>query len=532
MTMSRSITQSDVIAFLADPATHGGAQVQRIDTHASVVFLVGDRALKLKRAVVYDYLDFSTVERRQRFCEAELRINGRMAPALYRRVVPVMRTPAGLLALGGEGIPVDWVVEMTRFDQGLLLDRMAADGRLNPSLMPMLGEEIASFHDSCIARPDFGGSGGIGRVIDGNAIGFRAVADGVLEAAACASWTAAARTALRRCAAVLDARRAAGMVRQCHGDLHLGNIVLFEGRPTLFDAIEFNDDVACIDVMYDLAFVLMDLWHRGLPRHANAVFNAYLAFTQDFDALSALPLWLSCRAAIRAKTAATAVRLQTQADAAAELLTRARDYLELAQRLLQPRRPAIVAIGGLSGSGKTTLARGLAPFVGGAPGAVILRSDEIRKRLCGASLLSRLDGSAYTPEVSARVYDALADEATAVVEAGHSAIVDAVFARGGDRVGIERAARATDAQFAGLWLDAPEGVLIDRVSNRRPDASDADMAVVRMQCAQWSGDAPWCRVDAGGDEAAVQARARLCLLSQEVAWNAPIADQPEAVAAR
>ena len=512
--MSRA-PQSDVISVLADPATHGGADVQRIDTHASIVFLAGDRALKLKRAVTYDYLDFSTVERRRQFCEAELRISGRMAPALYRRVVPVVRTAAGALALGGEGEPVDWVVEMTRFDQDALFDRLAGDGCLDVSLMPALGAEIAAFHDGCAVRPDFGGSEGIRRVIEGNAAGFQAYGEGVVDRAGCDALTLAARTELHRCARLLDSRRAAGMVRQCHGDLHLGNIVLFDNRPTLFDAIEFNDDIACIDVMYDLAFLLMDLWHRGLPRHANALFNAYLSATQDIDALAALPLFLSCRAAIRAKTTATAVTLQADPDEAAALRVRARDYLELSQRVLQPSPPVIVAVGGLSGSGKSTLARALAPALGGAPGAVILRTDEIRKRLCGVPPLTRLGPFAYTPEMSARVYDALAGEATAIVEAGQSVIADAVFARGDDRAAFQRAATSTHARFAGVWLDAPEAVLIERVSHRESDASDADVAVVRMQCAQWSGQVPWCRVDATGDEGVVFEQAVQCLQAQE-----------------
>jgi hypothetical protein len=273
-------------------------------------------------------------------------------------------------------------------------------------------------------------------------------------------------------------------------------------------------------VLYDLAFLLMDLWHRGLPRHANAVFNAYLGATQDLDALAALPLFLSCRAAIRAKITATASRLQAKWATQRDLRARASEYLTLAGALLDPSPPAIAAIGGLSGSGKSTVARALAPGVGRVPGAVVLRTDDIRKRLCGVTPLTRLDASAYTPEMSARVYDALAGDATAVVQAGHSVIVDAVFARAEDRTAIERAAQLTGARFAGAWLDAPERVLLERVSNREPDVSDADAAVVRMQYAQWSGQPPWCRVDASGSAADVQARARLCLQSQTVACDA------------
>ena len=514
--MHREPSQADVIQLLMDPATHAGAPVERIDTHASILFLAGDRAFKLKRAVRYDYLDFSTVERRRRFCDAELRINSRLAPALYRRVIPVTRTTAGVLALGGEGTAVDWVVEMTRFDQDALFDRLAAAGRLELALMVPLAEELASFHASCGVRDEFGGEQGIARVIEGNTAGFRQFGGACFGAAAGDALIALSRTSWRASAALLERRRRAGYVRECHGDLHLGNIVLWEGRPTLFDAIEFNDDIACIDVMYDLAFLLMDLWHRRLPVHANRVLNTYLAETRDIDGLGALPLFLSCRAAIRAKTTATAARLQAPG-AQHGMQRRAQEYVELAARLLQPPAPVIVAIGGLSGSGKSTVARALAPFLGAVPGAVVLRSDEVRKRLWGASPLTRLGPAAYTPEMSARVYEALAGDVAAVVAAGHSAIVDAVFARADDRLAIERAARAAGMACAALWLDAPEAVLVERVRQRGPDASDADMDIVRMQCAQSAGDVSWPCVDAAADVDVVVARAQALLQAQAVA---------------
>jgi uncharacterized protein len=506
--------QGEVIRLLSNPATHAGAAVERIDTHASMVFLAGTRAYKLKRAVKYDYLDFSTVELRRRFCEAELRINRRLAPALYLRVLPVVRTHGGTLALGGEGEPVDWVVEMNRFDQAQLLDRLASAGRLELSLMASLGEEIAAVHDGSGARPAFGGEKGIERVIQGNAEGFHEFGSGIFADSACGALTASARDWLRRVAPLLEWRRRCGFVRECHGDLHLGNIVLLDGQPTLFDAIEFNDDISCIDVMYDVAFLLMDLWYRGLMRQANAVFNAYLGITQDVEALAALPLLLSCRAAIRAKTTATSASLQAQVATQRQLQANARKYLDLAIRLLRTPSPVIVAIGGLSGSGKSTVAAALAPSIGAVPGAVLLRSDEIRKRLCHAAPLTKLGPAGYTPEVSARVYEALTAAAASIAASGHSVIADAVFARAEDRAAIERAARSQQVPFAALWLDAPETVLVERVTSRDADVSDADADVVRMQCAQWAGDAPWTRVDASADEHTVIARAGARLQAQ------------------
>ena len=487
--------QTAVIDFLGDPSTHGGAPVERIETHASVVFLAGSRAWKLKRAVRYDYLDFSTAERRRRMCEAEVRLNRRTAPDLYRGVTPIVRR-AGALALGGDGTPIDWVVEMNRFDHECLLDRLSARGVLDVSLMTPLAAAIARLHRTAAPRTDHGGRQGMAWVIDGNAAGFVQEGRDILDGAAAMDLTRDARKALERHGALLDRRRAAGFVRECHGDLHLRNIVLLEGRPTLFDGIEFNDEIACIDVVYDLAFLLMDLWRRRLPHHANAILNAYLSETLDFDGLPLLPLFLSCRSAVRAKTSATAAGLQQSAQRRAELEDAARGYLALAAALLRPSGACLVAIGGFSGSGKSTLARALAPGIGGAPGAVIVRSDEIRKRLRGVEPLARLGPEGYVPEVTARVYQIMSERAGIVVRAGQAAVVDAVFARRGDRAVIERVAAAACVPFVGLWLDAAEEVLVQRLQEREADVSDADAEVLRSQLAHGAGDITWVRIPA------------------------------------
>jgi uncharacterized protein len=492
--------QRDVIAFLTSPSTHGGATVERIETHASIVFLAGERAWKLKRAVRYDYLDFSTPERRRAMCEAELRINRRAAPAIYLGVVPVTREAGGALALGGPGEPVDWVIEMARFDQESLFDRLAARQALDLAVMRPLASAIAAFHRDAERRPDHGGKAGLAWVIDGNASDLARHGRLTLDAAACSRMTAAARAALEHHADLLEQRRRDGHVRQCHGDLHLRNLVLLDGRPTLFDAVEFNDEISCTDVLYDLAFLLMDLWRRRLPRHANAVWNGYLAETgRDLDGLPLMPLFLSCRAAVRAKTSLTAARLQADAQASAELDGMAREYLALAERLLHPPAPLVVAVGGFSGSGKSTLARTLAPSLGTVPGAVVVRSDEIRKALCGVSPHTPLGPMGYTDEVTRAVYDELGRRVRRIVHGGFAAVVDAVHARAQDRSRIEQVAASTGVPFVGLWLDAPEEVLATRADRRRremSDPSDADASVVRRQWAHGTGAVEWTRLDA------------------------------------
>jgi len=488
--------QTAVAEFLASPATHDGASVERIDTHSALVFLAGTRAYKLKRAVRFDYLDFSTSDRRRASCDAEVRLNRRTAPALYRGVRAVTRQADGTLALDGPGMPVDWVVEMNRFEQEALFDRLAAAGRLDVELMPPLAAAIAAFHQAAEHRSDHGGKAGMAWVIDGNAAGLAEHGASSLDPAACRQVTVDAIAELERHSALLEARRRAGFVRQCHGDLHLRNIVLVDGRPTLFDGVEFNDEISCTDVLYDLAFLLMDLWRRRLPRHANALWNRYLAETSDVDGAALLPLFLSCRAAVRAKTSATAAAVQGDAARRSELEALAREYLSRADGFLHPLPPCLIAVGGLSGSGKSTLALGLAPSVGAAPGALVLRSDEFRKRLRGVASLERLDPAGYAPEVTERVYAALAGQADVAVRCGQCAIVDAVYARPADRLAIEQVAAAAAVPFVGFWLDAPDSTLVARADARRNDASDADAGVIIRQRAQPTGTIGWHRIDA------------------------------------
>ena len=489
--------QSEAIAFMATSRSDAAMRVDRVDTHTAVVFLAGERAYKMKRAVRFDYVDFSTLDRRERACRAEIQVNRRTAPSLYLGVVPVTRQSDGALALGGAGTVVEWLVEMRRFDGSQLFDRLAADHQLDLRLMSTLGGAIARFHAAASRREECGGLSGTAWVVDGNAAGFAEFA-GILDPCLCARVSAGARAEMDRHGRLLEERRGRGFVRECHGDLHLGNIVLLDGEPTLFDGIEFNDRISCIDVLYDLSFLLMDLWHRRLPRHANVVLNRYMAEAADLEGLRLLPLFLSCRAAVRAKTSAAGALVQVDGERRRSLEETAREYLALAADFLTAPSPRMLAVGGLSGSGKTTVAAALAPEIGAAPGAILLRSDEIRKQLCGVPLLERLGPDSYTPSVSRLVYETLATRARAVLRAGHSVIVDAVFAEPSHREDIARVAREESAPFRGCWLTAPESVLTARVEERRCDASDATADVVRQQYRQQTSPASWTVVDATG----------------------------------
>ena len=500
--------QQPVFDFLGRPETYGGASVKRVDTHAAAVFLAGKRALKIKRVVRFPFLDFSTLPKRKAACEAELAVNRPYAPAIYRRVLPITRESDGSLALDGQGEPVEWAVEMDRFDENETLDRLAESGRIDAALADALGRAVAEAHARAPVAKGFGFAAQLREIVAQNDVELMAEPE-LFAPEDAAALTRDTVAALDRLAPLLAARERDGCVRRCHGDLHLGNIVLIDGAPTLFDAIEFDERIATGDVFYDLAFLLMDLIERGLGLAANVVLNRYLIETRraaDLDALAALPLFMSVRAAIRAKV--TAARLKHAADRQ-EPAQSARAYFALARKLLAPPPPQLVAVGGLSGTGKSVLAHALAPAIGPAPGAVVVRSDVTRKALFGVAETDRLPPSAYTREVSERVYTALTETACRVIAAGHSAVVDAVFADSKERAAIAQAAGGVP--FQGLFLTADLATRVARVGTRVADASDADAAVACQQERYEIGHVEWTAVDASGTPEETLRRAKAAM---------------------
>lgn len=485
--------QQAAVALLMNPAIHRiDGPVEAIETHISRIFLAGDQAYKMKRAVKLPYVDFSTPELRLSACSKELELNAKTAPGLYLGVRLITREVDGTLVLDGTGELTDAVIEMKRFDQSTLLDRMALAGALTPALMTETARMIAHFHRGAPIVDTGGGAMNLAGVLDINKAGFST--SHVFDESAVEDFDKSFRTALARHAALLDSREKAGKVRRCHGDLHLRNICVLDGVPRLFDCIEFNDQIATVDVLYDLAFLLMDLWHRGLLELANLVMNRYLDEADDEDGFILLPFFLAVRAAVRAHVIATQV--EEAGSASKDLVAEAKSYFELARNLLRIPAARIIAIGGLSGSGKTTIAEALAPHVGAPPGARIVESDRIRKALHGVPPETRLPEKAYRPEISEKVYREMAWRAGLILSQGGSVVADAVFDRPGDRERIANEAANRGMPLLGVWLEADPTVLWQRVEERKGGPSDATVDILSRQLQRNTDVITWHRLDA------------------------------------
>lgn len=469
--MTLPTEQAETEAFLR---TLSGGGV--IETPISAIFLGTDCVWKLRKAVKLTFLDFTPLAERERTSRRELALNAAAAKGMYRDVVPITRGPAGL-AIDGPGAVVDWVVRMARVPAPDFLDQVAARGGLTPSLLDQTADAVAELHQAA-APSDRDALAGLRATIEGNHASCLAAG---LPAEPVAAWQAAILAAVEHRAAWFAGRTAGGFVRRVHGDLHLGNLCLWHGAPVPFDALEFSEAMATIDLGYDIAFLLMDLEIRAGRAAANRVLNRYVARTGDVAMLMGLPVFLSLRAMVRAH-----VRRNGGQDW--------QPYFAYAQQALQPVPPVVVGIGGLPGSGKSTLARALAPRLGPPPGALVLRSDECRKRRFGVKPEQRLPREAYAPAVSHAVMTEIFDGIATAARAGHAVIGDLTFMALADRDAARAA--AGDVPFHGVWLQAPLAILETRVAARTGDASDADLTVLHRAAAADPGPGDWLALDA------------------------------------
>jgi uncharacterized protein len=478
--------QAEVAAFLA-----GLAGAAPIETHISAVFVGRDTAWKMKKAVALGFLDFSTLEARAHFCQRELALNQPAAPGIYRDVVAITRALDGGLQEGGDGAPLEWVLRMAPIPAGDFLDAVAARGALKPEILDGLGDRVFALHQAAPQVAGLDAPAAMAEVLAGN---LRAARAAGLPEAALAPLATRFQAALEGVAPKLAARAVEGRIRRCHGDLHLGNLCLWQGKPTPFDALEFDEALARVDTGYDLAFLLMDLDQQAGRAAANRVLNRYLARSGDYGVLGLLPFWLALRALVRAHV-----------DAA-----RGRDgvpLLRAAAAYLAPEPPRLIAVGGLQGTGKSTLARGLAPVLGAAPGALLLRSDELRKRRFGLAPEEPLPPEAYAEAVSAATHEELFMIAEAALRQGHAVALDAMFLDAQHRLKAAEIAARVGVPFQGFWLEAPIEILKSRIMARRGDASDATIAVLERAARADPGPIDWLRLDAAGDTLAAARKA-------------------------
>ena len=487
--------QAEVTAFLRDLAGS-----DPLETHISLVFVGTDSVWKLKKAVRLAFLDFTSLDSRRRFTLRELELNQVAAPGLYRDAVPVVRRPDGALTFGktDDDAAIDWVLRMARVPSGDFLDKIASAGRLTPPLLDALGDTVATFHSNLSPARDTDPPAAMRNVSLGNA---QSALDAGLPDSDVREWRKEIREALDGIAPWLMQRGSDGFVRRAHGDLHLGNLCLWNGKPVPFDALEFDEAMATIDLGYDLAFLLMDLDQRVSRAAANRVLSRYVARTGDAALTRGLQSFLSLRAMIRAHVEAK----RGNPNVASPYLAAALDYL-------RPERPIVVAIGGLPGTGKTTLARALAPELGRAPGALVLRSDEIRKRQHRVLPEQRLPQSAYSEAANEAVLSELAALVAETARGGHAVIADATFIDQRHRSMLAAAAHAAGVPFIGLWLHAPLALLEGRIAERHHDASDATVAVLHAASRGNPGPGDWIAIEAA-ETAETEARARIAIRS-------------------
>jgi aminoglycoside phosphotransferase family enzyme/predicted kinase len=484
--------QNAVLAFLDGVVRDGTAK--RVDTHASIVFLRPNRVLKIKRAVRLPFLDYSTLDKRKHACEEELVINRKYAPQIYRGIVPITRASEGF-EIDGDGPVIEWAVEMARFDEDKTLDHLARAGDVSPERAEAIADVIHAAHRRAEVSGGSTWLASIAAIINRNTDKFieqASLAPDLIE-----HLHEVSQEHLAGARSLLQERAATGLVRRCHGDAHLGNIALIDDKPVLFDAIEFDPVIATTDVLYDLAFPVMDLVHFDLNAAANRLLNQYLQRTwrENGSALRLLPLFLSMRAAIRSVVLFTKSEQSSADRNAAE---DGRSYFDLALKFLTPARPSLIVIGGKSGTGKSVLARDVAATVGTQPGAIILRSDVIRKELFGVDPLVPLPAAAYAPEVTERVYDTLNDRARQIIAQGFSVIIDAAFLREAERNKLSAKAQDIGADFRPVFLDADLDIRLGRVGSRQRDASDATGKVAAQQEDYGIGRLNWPLVDASG----------------------------------
>jgi aminoglycoside phosphotransferase family enzyme/predicted kinase len=472
---------------------HETHSIRLLETHCAWVVLTGLYAYKIKKPVNFGFLDFSTLEKRKFYCEEELRLNRRFAPDIYLEVVTITGTRA-CPQINGDGQALEYAVRMRQFPDNGLLSQLAARKELETGHIDQLIDNISDFHrhaDKAGADDQFGNPEKIHHWVRENFQHIQPLLTSMNEKADVEQLQQWSEKQYMRLTTVLQQRKQSGAVRECHGDLHLGNITLIDGRVTPFDCIEFNPELRWIDVISEIAFVLMDLDERGLPRYSHRFLNGYLQQTGDYAGLVVLPYYQVYRAMVRAKVAK--LRCQQTPSAATDHVqaeAEYRQYLQLALRYTARPRAVMVIMRGLSGSGKSTVARDLCEQTG----MIQLRSDVERKRQAGlaatATSHSGIDNGLYSSDKTTETYRQLGILAKSVLEAGYSALIDATFLKREHRDHFRAQAAASGTAFLIIECAAPDSELERRILTRQASQQDASEATLEVLHAQQALDEP------------------------------------------
>lgn len=471
-------------AFYDHPVTE---PIQLLQTHISFVLLTGKYAYKVKKPMNFGFLDFSTLEKRKYFCEEELRLNRRLAPELYLAVLPIVETDGKYgfdRADSPSATAVEYAIAMPEFAQADLLIEMFNSDRLTADHVRQIGEQLAAFHQSAATSEhisSFGTMASVQGVANDNYASTEKYVGIAQTETQLAETRAYTDQFFAENAAVFSDRIAKGKVRECHGDVHLKNICLYQDQIQIFDCIEFNEPFRNSDVLYDAAFLLMDLQFRGRSDLANIFLNTYLERTGDYEGLVLLPLHCSMRAYIRAKVTSfllddpnipEAVKASAQAEASA--------YYRLAWEYTQPQQGKLILMSGLSGSGKSTTAKAIAA----QQNAIYLRSDAIRKHLAGLALMERGGDDLYSAEMTAKTYGKLAELGALLASKGLTVILDAKYDRVSLRSQAIAAAQALNIPVEIKFCDAPLEVLEQRLRDRATANNDIADATVDLLASQ------------------------------------------------
>ncbi len=453
-----------------------------IQTHVSYVFLTGSYAYKVKKPVNFGFLDYSTLEKRSHFCHQELEMNKRGAPELYLEVLPVTQT-GEKFNLGGTGEAVEYVLKMRQFPQSALLSEMFEQGTLTQSHMEDLGQVVAKYHEQSQSSDrirSFGEVAQVRQAIDENYQQTKKYIGNPQTQAQYAETKKYTDNFFVGRSQLFKSRIESNKVRECHGDLHLRNICLWDDKILLFDCIEFNEPFRFVDVMYDVAFTVMDLQARQRPDLGNAFLNTYAEQTGDWEGLQVLPLYLSRQAYVRAKVTSFLLDDPGIPEAAkVEAAAIASSYYKLAWEYTKPRKGKLILMSGLSGAGKSTTARLLARKLD----AIHLRSDAVRKHLGNIPLAERGSKELYTPEMTQKTYDRLLQLGVMLANQGFTVILDAKYDRAALRTNAIDLADFQQLQLQIMHCTAPVEVLRDRLSARQGDIADATADLLESQIA-------------------------------------------------